>query len=61
MSQSTRRHIDVKNLCSRKLYELYASRTVDAASLDAIIDELQTRRHYLTELERLQSQRATRH
>jgi hypothetical protein len=61
MSQSTRNHIDVKNLCSRKLYEMYASRAADTDDLDAIIDELQLRRHYLNELERLQSPRATRH
>jgi hypothetical protein len=61
MNRSTRDHIDVKNLCSRKLYELYACRAADTAELDAIIDELQLRRHYLNELERLQSPHTTRH
>lgn len=45
--------LDVKNLCSRKLWELAASRSVDEAALRAIADELQLRRHYLTELERV--------
>jgi len=45
--------IDVKNLCSRKLWELAASRTVDAEELRAITGELQLRRHYLVELERI--------
>lgn len=58
-NQTTR--IDVKNLCSRKLYELCASRAVARSELDAIIDELQLRRHYLNELERLQVQTMVRH
>lgn len=65
MSRRTQTDIDVKNLCSRKLYELYSSRAVDADDLDAIIDELQLRRHYLSALEhKLESKtsaRATRH
>jgi len=45
--------IDVKNLCSRKLWELAESCTVDSDSLGAIAEELQLRRHYLNELEQL--------
>lgn len=44
-------NIDVKNLCSRKLLELVATGTVDPRELWAVVDELQQRRHYLTELE----------
>lgn len=61
MRRRMQTQIDVKNLCSRKLYELCATRSVDETELDAIIDELQLRRHYLTELERLQLQEQTRH
>lgn len=53
MSSRTPAPLDVKNLCSRKLLELCAERAVDHRELDAIIDELQLRRHYLNELERL--------
>ena len=42
--------LDVKNLCSRKLWELAASDAVDAEELRAIASELQLRRHYLNEL-----------
>lgn len=45
--------LDVKNLCSRKLWELAASRTIGKAELDAIASELQLRRHYLIELEQI--------
>lgn len=45
--------VDVKNLCSRKLWELAESRAVAADALDAIAEELQLRRHYLSELEQL--------
>ena len=61
MTRRTQTEIDVKNLCSRKLLELCASRSVAAAELHAVIDELQLRRHYLNELERLHLQNATRH
>ncbi len=44
--------LEVKNLCSRKLLELVATRAVAADELDEVIDELQSRRHYLQELER---------
>lgn len=60
-STATNASLDVKNLCSRKLYELCASRAVDRSELDAIVDELQLRRHYLNELERLQAQTMTCH
>lgn len=54
--------LDVKNLCSRKLWELAASRAVDAAELRAIAGELQLRRHYLTELAQvLPPQRSQQH
>jgi len=45
--------VDVKNLCSRKLWELAESRSVDSGALYAIAEELQLRRHYLSELEQL--------
>jgi hypothetical protein len=45
--------VDVKNLCSRKLWELAESRAVDTGDLYAIAEELQRRRHYLNELEQL--------
>lgn len=45
--------LDVKNLCSRKLWELAESHASDAAALGAIAEELQLRRHYLAELEQL--------
>jgi hypothetical protein len=45
--------VDVKNLCSRKLWELAESRAVDSDALGAITEELQLRRHYLSELEQL--------
>jgi len=45
--------LDVKNLCSRKLWELAASRSVDETELLAIADELQLRKHYLIELEQV--------
>lgn len=60
-TNNNQNRIDVKNLCSRKLLELYASRAVADTELNAVIDELQLRRHYLNELERLQSPQATRH
>lgn len=60
-TNNNQNRIDVKNLCSRKLLELCASRAVADAELNAVIDELQLRRHYLNELERLQSPQATRH
>lgn len=46
-------NIDVKNLCSRKLWELASSHQVDADNMRTIASELQLRRHYLHELERL--------
>lgn len=54
--------IDVKNLCSRKLWELAAGRQVADTELAAIANELQLRRHYLVELENLlEPRRANRH
>lgn len=44
--------LEVKNLCSRKLLELVATRAVGADDLHKVVDELQTRRHYLQELAR---------
>lgn len=44
---------DVKNLCSRKLWELAESQAFDVDALCAIAEELQLRRHYLSELEQL--------
>ncbi|MDB6061480.1 MAG: hypothetical protein JWM78_1583 [Verrucomicrobiaceae bacterium] len=54
-------NLDVKNLCSRKLWELAASSSVDSQELRAIAGELQLRRHYLNELERLIPVAATQH
>lgn len=45
--------LDVKNLCSRKLWELAESHLSDSDTLGAIAEELQLRRHYLDELEQL--------
>ncbi len=45
--------LDVKNLCSRKLWELASSDEVDADAMRSIATELQQRRHYLQELEHL--------
>lgn len=53
--------INVKNLCSRKLWELAATRAVDGADLAAIASELQQRRHYLAELERLLEPQRAKH
>lgn len=61
MSRTIQTTIDVKNLCSRKLLELCAERAVDNRELDAIIDELQRRRHYLNELEQLEPRKALPH
>jgi hypothetical protein len=52
--------LDVKNLCSRKLWELASSEEVDAAAMRSIASELQQRRHYLLELENLLPQTALR-
>jgi hypothetical protein len=54
--------LDVKNLCSRKLWELAASESIDAEELRAIASELQLRRHYLNELAQvLPPERALQH
>lgn len=53
--------LDVKNLCSRKLWELAASRSVDETELLAIADELQLRKHYLIELEQVLPSRHSQH
>ena len=45
--------LDVKNLCSRKLWELASSDEIDAEAMRSIASELQLRRHYLHELENL--------
>lgn len=45
--------LDVKNLCSRKLWELAENHASDIDALCAIAEELQLRRHYLSELEQL--------
>ena len=50
-------HLNVKNLCSRKLWELASTRAVDDDQLRAVARELQLRRHYLQELETLQPKR----
>lgn len=44
--------LEVKNLCSRKLLELVATRAVGSDDLEKVVDELQARRHYLQELAR---------
>lgn len=51
-------HLNVKNLCSRKLWELASTRAVDDDQLRAVARELQLRRHYLQELESLRPKRA---
>ncbi|HET8710829.1 MAG TPA: hypothetical protein VFM32_05620 [Spongiibacteraceae bacterium] len=51
--------IDVKNLCSRKLWELASSHEIDANEMRSIASELQLRRHYLSELEHLLTQPTT--
>lgn len=45
--------LDVKNLCSRKLWELASSNEFGADEVRSIASELQQRRHYLHELETL--------
>lgn len=50
--------IDVKNLCSRKLWELATRDDIDADEMRSIASELQLRRHYLHELESLLPQPA---
>ncbi len=54
--------LDVKNLCSRKLWEL-ATAAIDAEELRAVASELQLRRHYLNELAQvlLPQERAQHH
>jgi hypothetical protein len=54
-------NLDVKNLCSRKLWELAASDDIDSQELRAIAGELQLRRHYLNELGRLLPTTPTQH
>ena len=54
-------NLDVKNLCSRKLWELAASNDIDSQELRAIAGELQLRRHYLNELGRLLPTTPTQH
>lgn len=56
----TEHSIDVKNLCSRKLWELASSQTIDADEMRSIASELQLRRHYLNELENLAPSAAAR-
>ena len=50
--------IDVKNLCSRKLWELATRDDIGADEMRSIASELQLRRHYLHELESLLPQSA---
>lgn len=50
-----RTDIDVKNLCSRKLYELCAASAVAPSERAACLRELEARRHYLDQLSRLYS------
>ncbi len=52
--------LDVKNLCSRKLWELASSDEIDADEVRSIASELKLRRHYLHELENLLPQPASR-
>lgn len=53
--------LDVKNLCSRKLWELATSAELDADEMRTIAGELQLRRHYLHELEKLLPLQTMRH
>ena len=64
MKTATNTHdltFDVKNLCSRKLWELASSHKAYSDALGAIAEELQLRRHYLNELERLLPPLRSRH
>lgn len=56
----TETSIDVKNLCSRKLWELASSHSIAAEEMRSIASELQLRRHYLNQLENLVSRSGTR-
>jgi len=60
MKQQTQT-IDVKNLCSRKLWELVANNEVGSQELVAIASELQLRRHYLQEIASVLPASSTRH
>lgn len=53
--------LDVKNLCSRKLWELVSSDDLDADEMRSVASELQLRRHYLHELENLLPGPASQH
>lgn len=48
--------LDIKGLCSRKLWEMLTTDEIneqDSQTIDSITNELLERKHYLTELERL--------
>ncbi len=56
---ATQENIDVKNLCSRKLWELIninSPSRVKSYQFKLIENELVARRHYLQELETLKSE-----
>ena len=48
--------INVKNLCSRKLWQLLNDKTIASPQLDACEMELLTRQHYLYEMRNLRKQ-----
>ncbi len=52
--------IDVKNLCSRKLWELLNEQQCGITARNACERELLERRHYLPELQQLRRQRGPR-
>jgi polyhydroxyalkanoate synthesis regulator phasin len=59
MTQAQVQHIDMQEFCSSKLWEMVSEDTrTSADDLEAAIEELARRRHYLAELEQLGKLRA---
>ena len=54
---NTEQHIDINNLCSRKLWEILTLNVpIHNQQKTHIVQELITRRHYTTELENWRQQ-----
>jgi len=54
MTQVQTQHIDMQEFCSSKLWEMVSEdQRTSADDLEAAIEELAKRRHYLAELEQL--------
>jgi hypothetical protein len=54
MTQLQTQHTDMQEFCSSKLWEMVAKdKRTSADDLEAAIEELAKRRHYLAELEQL--------